>query len=69
MQNYDENPEMMEEAQEQSTIERDAPDPAPARAALVAQWTSCVRDAREFWHQNAFKRMLEDQRFAAGNQW
>ncbi len=53
----------------QSTITRETPDPDPARAALVTSWTGRVREARDYWHAGAFKRMIEDQRFAAGNQW
>lgn len=54
---------------EQSTIDRETPDPDPARAALVTSWCGRVREARGYWHRGAFKRMIEDMRFAAGNQW
>lgn len=54
---------------EGSTIERETPDPDPARASLVSSWCGRVREARDYWHKGAFKRMIADMRFAAGNQW
>lgn len=35
---------------------------------LVAQWQTRILEAREFW-QPVFKRIREEQEFAAGNQW
>jgi len=52
-----------------SAMNRDAPDPAVSRAALVARWQAEVIDAREHWSKVAFARMRSDMAFAAGRQW
>jgi hypothetical protein len=52
-----------------TSIAREAPDPEVARAALVARWQADVISAREHWTKTAFKKMREDQAFAAGRQW
>lgn len=52
-----------------TTVQRDTPDPAAQRAALVTYWQDKVRHAREFWEERAFKRMRDSMAFAAGRQW
>jgi hypothetical protein len=54
---------------EGSTVERETPDPAIQRAALVERVCASVREAREHWTKKAFKQMRLDMSFAAGNQW
>lgn len=50
-------------------MEREAPDPAPARSALVTEWQKRLTEARTFWTKEAFERMVSDMKFAAGHQW
>lgn len=45
------------------------PEPEPARAALVTQWQSRLTEARSYWHEKAFRQMVSDMKFAAGEQW
>lgn len=52
-----------------SSIQRDVPDPAVERAALVASLSDKVIRSREHWNKLAFEQMREDQAFAAGRQW
>jgi hypothetical protein len=48
---------------------RDKPDDlSPSREALVKAWTTTVKQAKEHWKED-FKRMRDDQAFAAGQQW
>lgn len=54
---------------QETTIKRDAPDPDEARAALVSEWTQKVQNARQYWYNKSFRRMVEDMRFVAGRQW
>ena len=49
-------------------IERDPPDPSPARKALVKAWIAEVKHAEKHW-EPAFKKMREDQDWAIGKQW
>lgn len=56
-------------AENNSTIQRDAPDPAQQRRALVAGICEDVRSSREHWNRKAFQQMRRDQAFAAGRQW
>jgi hypothetical protein len=47
------------------------PEAAPEHLALIERWLSTIREDKKF-HDDAFKRMREDQRFAAntnGAQW
>jgi len=52
-----------------STVQREAPDPAVQRAALVAKMSEMVRNARQHWTDKAFKRMERDMAVSAGRQW
>ena len=49
-------------------IDRDRPDPPPARKALVKAWGAEVKHAKKHW-KPAFERMKEDQDFCLGKQW
>lgn len=49
-------------------VDRDRPDPPPARAALVNHWVSEMHRV-ESHHSPFFKRMREDQDFVLGKQW
>jgi hypothetical protein len=49
-------------------IQRETPEPAPARAALVKQWQDEVRQAKEHW-KKPFERMRRNMKFAGGEQW
>lgn len=50
-------------------IDREAPNPDEARRKLVSEWADRVRSARQFWADGPFQRMVQDMRFAAGDQW
>lgn len=50
-------------------IDREMPNPAEERAALVKHWSERVASARKYWTDKAFRRMREDMAFAAGRQW
>src|SRR4051794_17027375 len=50
------------------TIQRDIPEPPPARAALLNQIMDDVRRSRVHW-KPVFDRMLEDMNFTMGLQW
>jgi hypothetical protein len=52
----------------QPLIPRDRPDPDPRRKRLVGAWTDMVKYAKSHW-EKTFRKMDEDQRFAAGEQW
>jgi hypothetical protein len=49
-------------------IDRERPDPPPARKALVKAWGTEVKHAKKHW-KPAFDRMKEDQDFCLGKQW
>jgi hypothetical protein len=53
---------------EAKMIDRDRPDPPPARKALVKAWATEVKHAKKHW-KPAFDRMKEDQDFCLGKQW
>lgn len=50
-------------------VDREAPDPVEARAALVTQMSERVCEARSYWKKLAFDQMRLDQRFVSGKQW
>jgi hypothetical protein len=50
------------------TVQRETPDVAEARKALVTQWTDDIKSAKTYW-EPSFKRMREDMDFALGQQW
>jgi hypothetical protein len=56
-------------AAQEPVMSREPPRPAPAREQAVTRWQDRARRAREYWTANAFLRMVEDMRFAAGKQW
>jgi hypothetical protein len=49
-------------------MEREAPQPKPARAALVKRWLTDIAAARKHWEPD-FKRMRRNMEFANGKQW
>jgi len=53
---------------EAKMIDRERPDPPPARKALVKAWAAEVKHAKKHW-KPAFDRMKEDQDFCLGKQW
>jgi hypothetical protein len=53
---------------EAKMIDRERPDPPPARKALVKAWGAEVKHAKQHW-KPAFDRMKEDQDFCLGKQW
>ena len=53
---------------EAKMIDRERPDPPPARKALVKAWGAEVKHAKKHW-KPAFDRMKEDQDFCLGKQW
>ena len=53
---------------EAKMIDRERPDPPPARKALVKAWATEVKHAKKHW-KPAFERMKEDQDFCLGKQW
>ena len=53
---------------EAKMIDRERPDPPPARKALVKAWAAEVKHAKKHW-KPAFERMKEDQDFCLGKQW
>ena len=53
----------------EKVMNRDTPTPDEARRAAVTKWQSCLTEARKYWTDKAFTRMIEDQRFVAGRQW
>lgn len=61
-------PEAAVLAKPDALIVRDRPEPGVSRGALVIELTAAVKSAKGKW-QSAFKRMREDQNFAAGKQW
>lgn len=52
-----------------SSIEREAPDPAVERQALVKFWQDTVSADREHWEGRSFKKMRLWRAIAAGRQW
>ena len=61
--------EIIEAPAQTSSILRDPPTPPEKRSALVTQWSDAVQTAREYWTNQAFKKMRDDMSFAAGKQW
>jgi hypothetical protein len=57
-----------EPSQDGKLVERTTPVTSPSRAALIKAWSASVKQAKAHWGP-AFKRMKEDQDFAAGLQW
>jgi hypothetical protein len=49
-------------------LDREAPEMSPSREALVKAWSANVKSAKDHWKAD-FKRMRDDQEFAAGKQW
>jgi hypothetical protein len=49
-------------------MNREVPEPDPARSALVNRWQSKIQAAKKHF-QADFKQMREDQDFLAGDQW
>jgi len=49
-------------------VPREKPEPDDKRKALVDAMTDMVKQAKTFW-EKPFKKMLADQKFAAGMQW
>jgi hypothetical protein len=49
-------------------VQREAPEIAEARKALVGQWCDDVKFAKKHW-EKSFERMREDMDFALGLQW
>jgi hypothetical protein len=49
-------------------IERDPPEPEPARAALIEAWSERIKRAKTHW-KPSFDRMRADQEFCRGRQW
>jgi hypothetical protein len=56
-------------AEDPGLIRRELGDVRASRSQLVSKWTARVRAAREYWTKQAFRQMIEDQRFASGDQW
>lgn len=50
-------------------LDRETPKPDPARQHLVSGIIEKVKLDKARWEKNAFRRIREDQRFAAGHQW
>jgi len=49
-------------------IQRDTPEPTPARAALVKKWEKRIQAALKF-HKDVFDQMRANMKFLGGNQW
>jgi hypothetical protein len=49
-------------------MDREVPNPEPARAALVNRWQGKIQAAKKHW-QPDFKQMRDDMDFLAGDQW
>src|SRR3546814_14368025 len=60
----------MEPQEGQTVIDRNPPQVDPSRAALAKRWTSAIQSAKAHPRiKNAFRKMREDMRFAAGCQY
>ena len=53
---------------DQQVIPRDRPEPTERRRALVSSLAGMVKQGKNHW-EKVFRRMEDDQKFIAGNQW